>query len=678
MGVVIWRGFLAGVLLGLAGGLIGGAAEGLRIWAHSDGGRAGGLEAIFYAIAINGVGLAGVVGILSAAVAFMVSLFRVRASANVLGATLLSASAALSAALMSLLWQFPARTLEIAPPASWQEIAWIPVAALALGALLWLGARPFGAQLARVLPGLGLLGLAGAVALGLALPVQALWDARAYASLPKGSATALDMSILDSDYTSNLQAAFARAAATGGSAGSQPPNVVLITVEDMRPDYMGFCGNPWISTPWMDLLARHSAVSCDTYSQQPQSNPSLAALLTSTYPPVNGVRLHMVDRLADSYDTLAKVLERNHYTTAAILPWTAMEPAFSGLHRGFNVYEAYILNEPTTFSNPILVSFGALYRRATDQVALAGALETVLGLRKVEGEEDGRADLTAAAALHWLAERRQSPFFLWVHFFDPHYPWTPPAPYDQLYEDGSYHGPYDGSMAFVYEMHAGLFNPNAEDVAHLRHLYAGEVSYADHYVGQVVGYLGREGLLGNTIVMVSSDEGQSLGDRPGPWPYGDYWLHGDDVYSGGIQVPLIVYDPRQRFQPQRVVPPVQHIDLMPTILDLVGLPTPPQAQGRSIVPLLTGAEDGRDRFAISTLFDDSRTAIVNADGWKLIMDRETGQKELYFLPDDPGEEHNVAAAYPVQAASLEARLIRWAVASRVRTGPAQNAAPGAD
>ncbi|HEY3118176.1 MAG TPA: sulfatase [Chloroflexota bacterium] len=674
MPLSVWRGFVVGVLLGLLGGLIGGVAEGLRIWNHSSAGRAGAPEAMFYALAINGVALAAALGIIFALVTIALRLAGAEPSERTLGATWIAAGVALSLGIMAVIWQYPARTLGIDPPSSRLSLAWIPAFALAVGLLVWFASRPFGPTLARQLPRVGILGFALAFALGLALPADALWEARVYAQLPKGSSTELDMSILDIDYAADLPARLA--AAQTSSAPVQPLNVVMLSIEDLRPDYLGFCGNPWISTPSLDLLASYGARSCNTYTQQPQSNPSLAALLTSTYPPTNGVRLHMVDRLPDSFDTIAKELEARRYTTAAILPWTAMEPAFSGLHQGFNVYEAYILNQPATLSNPVLGTVGALYRRATDQVGLAGDLEAILGLRSVEGDEDGRADLTSAAALHWLAERRQSPFVLWVHFFDPHYPWTPPAPYDQIYDDGSYEGHYDGGMGFVYEMHAGIFNPNPFDVQHLRHLYAGEVSYADHYVGEVLGYLGREGLLDNTLIVLTSDEGQSLGDRGGPWPYGDYWLHGDDVYTQGTQVPLIVVDPRHRFQPQQVDVPLQHIDIMPTILDLLGLPVPSQAQGRSIVPLLTGADDGRDRYAISTLSDDSRTSFVAADGYKLIVDRVSGDDELYYLPDDPGEQTNLIADQPAEAALLQARLAQWAQINHVHAPTEQSSSSG--
>jgi arylsulfatase A-like enzyme len=425
----------------------------------------------------------------------------------------------------------------------------------------------------------------------------------------------------------------------------------------MRADHLGACGNDWIKTPAMDLIAEYSVVSCRMYPQQPQTNPALASIFTSTFPAVHGVRVHMVDRLADTFDTLAKVLQRNGFTTAAIIPWTSLEPAFSGFHQGFQTYEAFVVNEPPALQNPATAALAGIYRRVTEQVALGSAVEAVLGMRQgTEADIDGRADVTAQAAMSWLADNgNKSRFFLWVHYFDPHYPFTPPEPWDQLYDQG-YTGPYDGGMGFVYEMRAGIFDPDPRDVDFLRAMYASEVSYADHYIGQLLGYMARTGLLDNTIIVLTADHGEGLGERGGPWPTGDYWLHGDDLYDPGTRVPFMLYDPRSPLGHRTVSATLQHVDIMPTILNLVGVPVPRQAQGRSILPLLAGREDGSDRIAVVTVGDDSQTAIVSSEGWKLIVKRNSGERELYRLGSDPQEQENLVDVYPDRALALSRQL----------------------
>ena len=329
-----------------------------------------------------------------------------------------------------------------------------------------------------------------------------------------------------------------------------------------------------------------------------------------------------------------------------------------------------MVNAPATLQNPLTTAIGALYRRITDQVAIGGAVEATLGLRQqVEEEIDGRADVSAAAAISWLSSNRRAPFFLWVHFFDPHYPWTAPSPWSDLYEDGTYSGPYDGSMQFVSEMREGEFYPTDRDVEFLRHVYAPEVSYADHYLGEVLAYAGEKGLLRNTIVVLTGDHGESLGERPGPWPEGDYWLHGDDLYNPGIQVPLIVFDPRHARPGQRLEAPIEYIDVMPTLLDLIGSRIPSTVQGRSIRPLLAGTDDGGPRAAFTTLGDDRASSIVTADGWKLIASWHTGKRELYYLPIDEAEQVDLMQAAPARAAALEGQLVEWARAGGINTVP---------
>jgi arylsulfatase A-like enzyme len=220
-------------------------------------------------------------------------------------------------------------------------------------------------------------------------------------------------------------------------------------------------------------------------------------------------------------------------------------------------------------------------------------------------------------------------------------------------------------------MRAGVFDPSPRDVEFLRAMYASEVSFADHYIGQLLGYMAQNHMLDNTIVVLTADHGEQLGERGGPWPEGDFWLHGDDLYDDGIRVPLIVFDPRNIASHVEVRAPVQHIDIVPTLLDLIGIPQPRQVMGRSITPLITGREDGTDRFVVTTLGDDRRTSIVAGDGWKLIVDRVAGANELYYLPDDPNERNNVAAVFPGRARAMAQRLDAWAqgLHTSVAAGP---------
>ncbi|MPZ15879.1 MAG: sulfatase-like hydrolase/transferase [Chloroflexi bacterium] len=663
----LWIGFTRGLLLGLIGGLAAGSVEGASLLRHAPVMRTALIEAAIYAVIVDALVIGGLSALAGAALAGVLQVARLKTAPRTIAALFVAGTVAIVLVLAGLLWAYRAHAALSNEALPTPLALSILIVAIGIGVLVYPIARSFAHRLLAHTRRVAVVGITASVALALVLPSQAILEARRHAVETVVSGPALrevDPGVLEEDLFVDLQASLGGAPARGGTANAEKPNLLLITVDALRADHVGACGNTWIQTPSLDLLANHGALSCNAYTQQPQSNPSLASLFTSTYPAVNGVRMHMVDRLSDTFDTLAEILQRSGYVTGGIIPWTSLEPAFSGLHQGFQTYSAFVVNEPALLSNPATAALAGIYRRVTDQLAVGSAVEALLGVQDAtESDLDGRADVTTAATINWLANFGDAPFFLWVHYFDPHYPWTAPEPWSELY--GQYDGQtYDGSMQTMWAMGEGTFEPSAEDVEYLRATYASEVSYADHYVGQLLGYMAREGLLENTIVVLTADHGESLGDRPEP--VGAYWLHGTDLYTAGIQVPIIVYDPRILDQGKVIEPPLQLIDIMPTVLDLLGVPIPQRAQGRSVVPLINGTESGTDRLAISVLSEDEQISIVSADGWKLISDGATAPRprELYYLPDDPAEANNLLEANGGKVAALSQRLEAWARANQ--------------
>ncbi|HEY3116636.1 MAG TPA: sulfatase-like hydrolase/transferase [Chloroflexota bacterium] len=654
-----------GLMLGVTGGLIAGAFEAITMIGSDPVGRNGLLEAAVYALVIDALALT----VLSALIALPISavLHRLisRGSEQLTFALQVAAAIALSILLVGVVWTFPPPVSRREIESAGQSLAPFGLAAGAAGLAAFFVVRPNADRLMRAMARLTVVAVGGAVALALVLPIQVLAQADQPQTTRPGVDT-IDMSVFSDDPLGDLRSALESLSA-GAQAGGRP-NVLLITVDEMRADYLGACGNEWIQTPAMDLLAQHAALACLTYPSQPQTNPDFASLFTSTYPATNGVRIHTVDRLAPSWDTWAKVMARNGYQTAGVIPWPAMDPVFSGLNQGFQAYQAFVLNEPAVLQNPITETAGAMYRRIIHEVALGGLAENAMGVRaQAEEDIDGEADVSAAATIEWLAKDARQPFFLWSHFFDPHYPFKPPSPWDHLYSAEQNHtGRYTGDMSFVIDIWRGVFFPTPSDVDFLRAEYASEISYSDAYVGQLLAYMARQGLLQNTIVILTSDNGQGLGERSDSWDHGQSWFYGDNLYDIDTRVPLIILDPRNGGRGQTISVPVQHVDVMPTVLDLLGIPIPAQAQGRSLVPLLQGSESGSDRFAITTLSDDRMTSIASPDGWKLIVNRRTGENELYNLRQDPGEWSNMAAGNPDMVGALQARLDAWARATEHR------------
>lgn len=516
----------------------------------------------------------------------------------------------------------------------------------------------------------GRLGLAGGVAwfcLATATRLSAFFWPRPSRVLPVASVAALTLGVaLPVQIVAEVHARSASASAGGGriaelsASGQEPPNIIVITVDALRAEYIGACGNEAVRTPVLVGLAAKGVLFCNTLVAQPQTNPSLASLFTGLYPWTAGVRMHMVDRLSAEFPTLATRAAEEGYTTAGFIPWPSLQPAFSGLHQGFQVYDVNTAHLPVYLRNPYVQAGAGIYRRVKDQLLAGRMLNVLFQLdRQVEREIDGRADLTTSAALAWLASSPPQPLLLWVHYFDPHYPWTPPPPFDRLYDD-EYTGEYDGSMQMIYRYTLiGDFAPGPRDIEHLKALYAGEVSFTDAQIGVLLEELERHGLLHNAIVVVTADHGESLGEH-------DEWLHGDELYNVTIRVPLILVAPGRLPEGLRVDAVVRSVDVAPTLAELAGWPAV-RSDGASLLPLIRGEEDGRSRRAYSAVGDDVVLALTTGDLWKLIVNYRRGQIELYDLASDPEELHNLAASEPARTRELYEELARWYLSASGRS-----------
>lgn len=427
-------------------------------------------------------------------------------------------------------------------------------------------------------------------------------------------------------------------------------NVVLITIDSLRGDSVGFCGNRAVKTPNLDELAASSFRSCSVITPQPATNAAHASLLTGMSPNEHGIRTHMVDHLGSSAVTLAETLNERGYSTAAIYSWVSLMPGFSGLNRGFEYYEGFFIEMPAMLENSWLQAGAGFYRRLKEYLTVFRASEMVMNLGDtMEEKVDARADITADAALKWLGQRDQRPFFLWVHLWDPHYPYLPPPPYDKLI-DPDYQGSLDGNIRQIWGIENGSYPLSAADKTHLIALYQGEISFADEQLGRMIGYLKEAGIWDSTILVVVGDHGESLGEH-------GTWFHPSSLYQQQIAVPLVLRWPGMN--PGRADDySISSIDFAPTLLDLLGQTPPATMSGRTFLGSVRGEPDHATRTVFSQRPDDSQTAVLQGR-WKLIATPKTGYLELYDLLSDPDENSNVAEAYPGMRESLTNLLVAW-------------------
>jgi arylsulfatase A-like enzyme len=427
------------------------------------------------------------------------------------------------------------------------------------------------------------------------------------------------------------------------------PNVLLITVDTLRADHLGSYGFTGAHTPNLDQLARQGVRFNRAICQLPQTNPSHAALLTGLYPSTNGLKIHMVDKIHPGIPTMAGVFAQAGYRTGAIYSWVSLDPQFCGLNQGFQSYDGYVLNRSLVFSNPHLEELAALYRQLQQDLPIVRTADLALNSsEQIESSIDGRADVTNAAVFRWLDQYAgDTPFFLWVHYYDPHYPYNPPAGYDHVF-GLSYQGKIDGSVNTIHGLEQGTLAPTDADKARLTELYQGEVAFVDNQLGQLFGGLQRRGLADDTAVVFTSDHGESFGE------HGD-WVHGLKVFETEIRVPLLVRFPRLGAATGVVTAPVQLIDVMPTLLELTGLKAPKPIQGASFAPLLKAPGQPTRRIAFTELADEAFVSLETSD-WKLIRNDANGQQQLFHVSQDEAEANDLIRTETTVAHELSAQL----------------------
>jgi arylsulfatase A-like enzyme len=404
--------------------------------------------------------------------------------------------------------------------------------------------------------------------------------------------------------------------------------VLLVTIDTLRADHCSAYGYARPTTPHLDALARRGVQFDVAYAPMATTAPSHATLFTGLLPAWHGL-VKNGHVMAAAHRTLAEALRERGYRTGAVVSSFVLDRRF-GLDRGFASYDDRFSGRDPSLKTK-------KWKRI-----------------HVDQPFDRRADETSERAVQWLREngylRRerppgQPPFFLWVHYFDPHDPYDPPDEYRARFPPlGA--APLDAQVA----------------------AYDAEVRFTDEQLGALTGALAAEGALERTVTVVTADHGEGLMQH-------GHMVHGLHLYEEAVRVPLVVHWPH-RLAPRRVGAPVQLADLAPTLARLAGATWPERpGQGRS----LDGVMSGRDRLDPSReVFLQRRQYERRAEGrrpvkgqkyalragrWKYIESREEGTFELYDLEKDPGERQNLLASPPSEAAALPARLERWVSAA---------------
>ncbi|HXI04140.1 MAG TPA: sulfatase, partial [Candidatus Saccharimonadales bacterium] len=451
--------------------------------------------------------------------------------------------------------------------------------------------------------------------------------------------------------------------APGAEGTERPPNVLFILVDTLRADHMSLYGYARRTSPELERFAAGGVTFTEAMAAKTKTSPSVASLFTGTYPYTHGI-VQCRTVLDDSALTLAEVLHGHGFATHSIVANVNVGSVFN-FDQGFDEVEDLWRDESTRLAAGV-----------TDH------------------------------ALDWLRSRGQGkrPFFLYVHYLDPHSHYDAPAPFKDMFVGDDEYRRLAGVTAPLGEDHVGVIRESVRLEEHPREVafyvarYDGEIAYADHQIGRLLDGLRSLGLERDTLVVFTSDHGESLSDHD------VYFSHGGFAYDEQARVPLVLRLPGRLPAGARVDAVVQNAALAPTILEALGIEAPSVMELQSLWPVAEGKEEpappaGRAAFIegghkvwdIKTAIRTRRWELIdNPDGigtlggrydlktvlnmrrkGKAILLFSTGRQalrryELYDLEKDPGEMTNLADRRPAVTEELLGRLHRWRERGRGR------------
>jgi len=448
------------------------------------------------------------------------------------------------------------------------------------------------------------------------------------------------------------------------------PNIVLIILDCLRADHLGCYGYERDTSPNIDALAENGLIFSNAFSQGGYTVASIPSIFTSKFPLSHGVFLNNGNKLDADEPTLAKILKNNGYATAGFTGGGYTSHAY-GFGLGFDLYK-----------------------------------ETDWGDMKEVNQ----------LAFDWLETKQEKPFFLFLHSYSIHDPFSPPEPFSKLYA-ANYNGQLKniGLDCFLFEeINKGVLTLSKEDMEYIASIYSrplfekinketltinkedmeyiisqydGGIRYCDEHMGKLFKKIDSLGLASNTIIILTSDHGEDLMDH-GTISHGD-------IYDTGIHVPLIIKYPCLFPKNKKISPIVRSIDILPTILDALGLPIEPEMEGKSMLPLAFRKEDKQERAVFSfgvhsklkyriamrpkkmrislrikdwkliSSYDITHNRLCNTEETSKELDNQAFTKkpediifqdELYNLEKDPKELNNLALVNKKQLTILKKKL----------------------
>lgn len=384
-------------------------------------------------------------------------------------------------------------------------------------------------------------------------------------------------------------------------------NVLFVSLDTLRGDHCGFLGYKRKTTPFLDDFSRNAAIFERMHTHSPWTDQSHASIFSSLYP-----RVHSISFKTNNYlrFSIASILKERGFNTAGFVETISLD----------------------------------------SRIGVATGFDTYMNVEYPKQYEPNRAPNNNKRVFEWLKGNHKSKFFLFVHYFDIHYPYNPPGDYRHTFHKGEYRKDikYFGANPW------STGNPTKEQLQQVIDLYDGEIAFTDHHLSNLINKLDEYRLLDRTIIVIFSDHGEGF------YEHGQM-NHGNSLYQELLRIPTIIKFPDGFGSGRRISGITRSIDITPTVLDYLGVEREKSMQGMSLLDMI---ENNR-RKDLLFFADGIRYAMCFREkNWKLIYNHQMTDEivkkynftaprpefELYNLANDPKEQKNLALEEPGRVA----------------------------
>jgi arylsulfatase len=435
---------------------------------------------------------------------------------------------------------------------------------------------------------------------------------------------------------------------------TEKSNVILIIMDTTRVDHLSCYGYERKTTPHIDEFAKESVLYARAYSTASWTLPSAASILTGLYPGAHGVHrteksdiIFPANKLSEDNITLAEILAQSGYETAGIISAVFLGREY-GLHQGFNYFDDTVNAYLVALSAFRPLSFLNLFIPIVDYLCANGLYDSRI------------ADQINTSAFSWLDQKKKkAPFFLLIHYFDPHDPYLPeelgisknaiPEQIRKKHANRTVNYT-DLESSIIYSVQRGKKPLLPEEKALLVDNYDREINLLDKKIGQLLNKLKEKNIFDNSLIIITADHGEAFGEH-------DLMLHGVMLYEDNIHVPLLIKYPFAEKRKKIVNEPVSLTGLVPTILSYAKIPVPKTIQGSPFYDLASQkiiAQNFKDpswgRSEEFKRFDQNLISLIEGD-FKIIKSMG-GSNQLYNIKTDPQEQNNLIGESPQVATRL--------------------------